>query len=165
MTARVDHWFDRQRHARLEPGRSSRQAEVRDLRVLVHLPPDAMADELADHRETRVLDVALDGRGDVAQVASRTRLVDADVKRLLGDLEQPPRLGRDLADPDRDADVGPETFEHKAEVEADQVPVSDLAVARDAVDRLVVDGHADRARKAVVAKEAGGRPAIADELV
>src|SRR5207247_995985 len=47
----------------------------------------------------------------------------------------------------------------------DRVAAGVLAVAGDAVHRLVVDGHADRARKPVVAEEAGRGATGADELV
>ena len=63
-------------------------AEVRDLRVLVHLAPDAVADERADDREARRLDARLDGVGDVAEAVAGAALLDGVEERGLGDLEE-----------------------------------------------------------------------------
>src|SRR5216117_995204 len=69
-----DHRLDREGH----PGREERAAaglsEVRDLRLLVHRPPDPVADELADDREARLLGRALDSRRDVADPVPGARL-------------------------------------------------------------------------------------------
>ena len=124
-----------------------------------------MADELADDRETGLLDVALNRRGDVPQESVRARLVDAHVQGLLGDLDQAGCLGRDVPHTDSDADVRPEPLEDQPEVQAHQVTAGDLAVAGDAVHRFVVDGDAYRARVAVVAQESGRRPALPDQAV
>src|SRR5438094_700679 len=165
VAAGVDHGFDRQGHPRLEPRRGARRPKVRDLRVLVHLAADAMPDELPDDREAGRLDVLLDRGRDVAQVAAWPGLVDADVQGLLGHLQQAGRAGSDLADADGDADVRPEPLQDQAQVEADQVALGDLAVPRDAMDGLVVDRDADRAREAVVAQEARGGAPLSDQAV
>src|SRR6266852_37440 len=102
---------------------------------------------------------------EMSQVTARLRLADADVQRFLGDLDQAVVLLADLAHADRDADIRPEAVKHQAEVEADHVAGGDPAVAGDAVHRLVVDGHADRLREAVVAQKAGDGAAVSDELV
>jgi hypothetical protein len=55
----------------------------------VHLPTDAVPDELLDDRETGLLRVLLDRRRDVAQAPTRLRLLDPDGERLLCDLDEP----------------------------------------------------------------------------
>ena len=107
----------------------------------------------------------LDRGRDVAQVAAWPGLGDADVECLLGHLQQPGRLRGDLARADRDTDVRPKSLQDQAQIQADQVAVGDLAVAGDAMDRLVVDRDADRARKSVVAQETRGGAALADQAV
>ena len=52
------------------------RAVVRDLRVLVVRAADAVADEAADDRESRVLDDRLDGMRDVGEVVAGLRLLD-----------------------------------------------------------------------------------------
>ena len=69
--AGVDHRLDRQHHALLQLGALAGLAEVRDLRVLVHLAPDPVADQRADHREVVQLDPGLDRVRDVAEAVAR----------------------------------------------------------------------------------------------
>src|SRR4051812_6938792 len=66
--ARVDHRLDGEHHARLEQGAAPRLAVVGDLRVLVHVAADAVADQRADDRQALGLDPLLDGVRDVAEV-------------------------------------------------------------------------------------------------
>src|ERR1700682_351219 len=63
--------------------------EVRHLGVLVHLPADAMAYELADDREPGGLDMVLDRRRDVAEPAPGLGVGDPHVQGVLGALERP----------------------------------------------------------------------------
>ena len=63
-------------------------AEVRDLRVLVHVAADAVADEGADDREPVALDALLDGVGDVAEVVAGHGLGDALEERVTGGRQQ-----------------------------------------------------------------------------
>ena len=83
-----------------------------------------MADEAADDREAGAFDDDLDGVGDVGEPVADARLLDAGGERLLADVEQPLRLGRDLADRQRDGAVGDEAVERDAEVERDQVALA-----------------------------------------
>ena len=57
--ADVDHRLDRQHHARAQLRSPARLAVVRHLRLLVQRRADAVADELADHREAVRLHVPL----------------------------------------------------------------------------------------------------------
>src|SRR3954454_22744153 len=60
VAARVDHRLDREAHARLEQRALAGIAVVGDLRLLVHLAADAVADERADDRQALALDRLLD---------------------------------------------------------------------------------------------------------
>ena len=87
------------------PGRRSGRSPgtvVRDLRVLVHLAADAVADVLADDREALAFDVGLDGCADLADPRAGAGGADATPERLSRDIDQPLRLGRDVADADGD---------------------------------------------------------------
>ena len=92
-----DHRLDREHHALLQLRAAAGRAEVRDLRVLVHPPADAVPDELADDAEALALDVRLAGVAEVEQAVADLALRDHPAQRLLADGEQPERLGRHLA--------------------------------------------------------------------
>src|SRR6476646_3017624 len=64
-TAGVDHRLDRERHAGLQLEPRAGAAVVQHLRLLVELPADAVAAELADDRKAMALRVALDRVADV----------------------------------------------------------------------------------------------------
>ena len=72
-------------------------------------------------------------------------------ERLLADVEEPLRLGRDLADRQRDGAVGDEPVERDAEVERDQVALPRAIVVRDPVHDHRVRRDAERGREALVA--------------
>ena len=73
-------------------GPRPRLAEVRDVRVLVVVPADAVADEAPDDREAGALDDGLHGVRDVADPVAEARLGDPGRERVLRDVEQPLRL-------------------------------------------------------------------------
>ena len=80
-----------------------------------------MADEAADDREAGGFDDGLDGVRDVADAVSDDRLGDAGGERVLGDVEEPLRLGLDLADAERVGAVGDVAVERHADVDGDEV--------------------------------------------
>src|SRR5215472_6615760 len=100
--------------------------------------------------------------GYVTKVTAGLSMLDGDLQTLLRHTRQPPRLRAHLAYRDSAAHVGPKPIQDQAQIEADYVAVLDLSLARNTVDGLVVDGNADRLRKAVVAQEAWPRACRAD---
>ena len=78
-------------------------------------------------------------------------LLDAGAERLLADVEEPLRLGRDLADRHRDGAVGDEPVERDAEVERDQVALPRAILVGDPVHDHRVRRDAERGREALVA--------------
>ena len=82
------HRLDREHHALFQQRPLAGRAEVRHLRLLVHLAADAVADERADDREPGALGDALDRVRDVAHAVARTRALDARVQRRLGPAQQ-----------------------------------------------------------------------------
>src|SRR5881227_717979 len=59
VLARRGHRLDSENHPLLELRTGARLAVIRDLRILVHLAPDAVSDQRADDREAVGLDLAL----------------------------------------------------------------------------------------------------------
>ena len=143
----------------------ARLAEVRDLRLLVHRPAHAVADEAADHGKALLFGGCLDRVRDVGEPVADTALLDSGGERGAAGLEQPLGLRRDLADRERVRGVGHETVERDADVDGQQVALLERVRPRDPVDDHVVRRRADRRRVAAVALERG-RPALrADELL
>ena len=68
--------------------------------------------------------------------------VDGDLQRLLADLEQPGLLGRHLADGNGDGPVGAPAVEPAGGIDFEQVAFLEHALARDAVNDLLVDAEA-----------------------
>ncbi len=96
-----DHRLDGQDEARFEPDvvLAERLAdEVGDLRLLVHVLADAVADELLDDVDPLALDVLLHQAGDLRPVPAAAHGPDGQVERLAGDVEQLLDLGLDRAD-------------------------------------------------------------------
>src|SRR3989304_3073150 len=143
------HRLDGQHHAGLEPWAAPGLPEVRHLRILVELPPDAVAHEGPHHPEAVALAVALHGVRDVAEAVAGTALADGLVEALARHVEQllPPR--RDGPHRQRDGAVGVVPLDDAAQVQPDDVPLGKAALLRrDAVDDLLVDGWAHRGRGA-----------------
>src|SRR3712207_4731784 len=76
VRADVDHRLDGEDVAGFDFDARARLSVVRDLRVLVHFPADAVADVVADDRVAVRLCVRLHGPADVAQVPARPTLLD-----------------------------------------------------------------------------------------
>ena len=73
-------------------------AIVQYLWVFVEFMSDAMAAEFPYYRITIVFCMFLDGRANIAEIAARLDLIDADPHALKGDLAQATGLNRSLAD-------------------------------------------------------------------
>ena len=112
---------------------------------------DAMAAEFqVDRVAVRTGDVA-DGGGHVAQTVARTGRVNAGGERLLGALDEleVARVGV-VADHEADGGVADPAVDADGQIKADEVPVLEVVVERDAMQHCVVDRRAD-----VVCERAG----------
>src|SRR5687767_630025 len=89
----VNHWFDRDDHAHGEAAALARLTVVRDMRGLVHGPPDAVSDELPDHREASGLDVRLDRKTEISQPFTGNALRNGLIQGDLGGFHQGQRPG------------------------------------------------------------------------
>ena len=83
-----DHRLDRDRHPLGELGAAAGLAEVRDVRVLVVVPADAMTDEALDDREAGLLDDGLDRVRDVADPVPEPCFRDPGRERGLARVEE-----------------------------------------------------------------------------
>ncbi len=149
---RVDHRLDREDHPRLQLESGAGPAVMDDLRLFVELPADPVAAELADDREVMAFREFLDRVPDVAEVRAVPHGADTAPHRLVGDLDEPPRLDRRRADVEHPARVAmPAVLDH-GDVDVDDVAGTKLLVAGDSVADDVVDRRADRRRVRAVAR-------------
>ena len=81
---RIDHGFDRKRHAFLQRNQCVRTTVVNHLWFIVKHPSDAMTAELPDHGEVIALRIGLYGITNIAEPGTGSHRFDALVETLLG---------------------------------------------------------------------------------
>src|SRR5690606_38987423 len=97
---------------------------VGHMRVFVHGPPDAMP-AIASHDVVALpLDVALNGRRDIAYAIPRFGCGNTDRQRLVGHVEQALRLRADRANPYRDRCVADEAIIQTAAIGGEEVALA-----------------------------------------
>src|SRR5258706_5614307 len=84
----IDHRFDRDDHAFLQPRAASRFAVVREVRLVMHLGADAVPHELPYDRKPVLLDQTLHRVANVAEAVAGAHLVDGAVQRVAGYIQQ-----------------------------------------------------------------------------
>src|SRR4030095_15813383 len=109
----------------------------------VEAPADAVAAELAHDAEAVALRVALDRMSDVAQGRARADLLDPLPHAFVGDLAEPARLHRRLADVIHAARVAVPAILDDGDVDVHDVARAKDLVAGNPVADLVVDRGAD----------------------
>src|SRR6185369_2220915 len=142
-----EHRLDGQAQAGLELATRATGPEVGDLRLLVHLGPDAVADELADDTEVRLCGDGLDGGRDVLDMVAGHGGGDAGHHRAAGQVDELGDLRRRVADVEGPRAVTVPAVEDRAGVDRHDLACTDRPLARDAVDDLVVDRDADAGRE------------------
>jgi hypothetical protein len=163
--ALVDHRLDREGQARRQADATARLAEVGDLRLLVELPADAVADEVSDHRVAERLDVGLDRVTDVAEARARSHCGDPVPVRLERRMHQPHCSAAGATDRNRGRGVAMEAVEHQRRVDADDVTLAQHALAAgDAVADHLVDGGADALGEATVVERGAGHAVASREV-
>jgi len=130
------------------------RAPVRDVRILVHVPPDAVAGVLPHDLVAARFDVLLDGRRDVPEAVAGPAHGDGALQRLAGDVDQ--RLGLRPDAPHRHGHgrVPDVALPHRAAIDAEDLALRQRPPVRDAVHEDVVHGGVDRRRVGGVRVEA-----------
>src|SRR4051812_1067093 len=141
--AGIDHRLHRERHPWFEDQPCTGLAVMQDLGLLVELASDAVAAELTHHREAVLLGMALDGSTQVAQTGARTHMADAEPHALMGHVDQAARLDARLADEVHPAAIAVVAVLDHGDVDIEDVPGFEHALAGYAVANLVVDRGAD----------------------
>ena len=144
VAAEREHRLDGEAQAGLEPAAAAAGAVVRDLRLLVHLGADAVADVGAhDAVAARDADV-LDRRSDVLERVARHRRGDAREHRRAGVVDELPRPRPGVPDDPGPRGVAVPAVDDGARVDRDELALADAPRVGDAVDDLVVDRDAER---------------------
>src|SRR6266850_6438819 len=149
--AGVDHRFDREGHSRLEARAGSGASVVQNLRLFVEFSPDSMAAELAHDAVAVRFGVLLDRRADVTEKSPGVYFADAEPHALVSGLAQALCLDGRFADVVHAAGVAVKTVLDHGDVDIEDVPRLEHALAWNAVADLMVDRGADRLRKRLVA--------------
>ena len=137
---------------------------VGDLRVLVHLPADAVAHVIADHAVAVAFGMLLHRSGDVGDPIAHPAVPESFKEALPRHLHQLPHLRLHFSAEEGPGGVPVEPVQDGAEVTADDVAVLQDPLAGDAVDHLVVHRDADAGGIPAVAQK-GGRCAAAEDIV
>ena len=140
--AKVDHRLDGEDHARLEQRALAGLASMDDVRRVVEHPADAVAAEIAHHRAALRLGERLDRVADVAEGVARPRRGDAATETRPGDVDQPPRLQRHVADQVHPAGVAVPAVDDDGHVDVDDVAVLQALGTGNAVADDVIDADA-----------------------
>src|SRR5688500_15789414 len=139
---------------------------VGDLRFLVHLGADAVADELANDAVTMGPGDVLDRGRDLAEMGARHGRRDPSHHRQAGRVDERPDRRFRLAYDEGPRAVAVPALANRTRVDRHDLAVPDRALARDAVDDLAVDRDAEAGRERVarvaVALERRHRPGASD---
>src|SRR5688572_20565752 len=122
----AQHRLDRQDHSFTQLQTAAALPVVVNLRLLVHLPADAMTDEVADDMEAARLRMLLHRCPDVTEVTSRAHLFDGQVEAFFRRPDQLLRARSHLSNRNRDRAIAYESLEDRSEVEAEDVPFLQL---------------------------------------
>ena len=170
LIAGGQHRLDAQHHAGPELGTARTGAVVGDVGLLVHGRADAVPHVVLDdaRRIGQAHDVVVDGPADVADAPSRGECGDTPPHGLASDGAQAlpglPRRSVASVEDDGERGVAVPSVEDGSAVEGDEVARLENPLPRDAVDDLVVDGHADLRRIAPVPVEIRPSPAGGEDV-
>ena len=113
----------------------------------------------------RAFDIALDGVANVAEASPGRAGGQPLLQAMARSVEQVLGFGGHTTGFHSDIHVAVKAILFNGNVNGENVPLLQDAVAGDAVDDFVVDGDADAAGKAAVAQGTGNRPLAADVAV
>ena len=141
-------------------------AVVGHFRIFVQLLAGAVTYELAHHRETGILAVALHGIADITDAVACLGSLDALVQSSLGHVQQALSFQVDLAHRIGAGVVAVEAVDLGTGVDADDIAgADDDVMRRDAMDNGIVQADAGRARETIQTLEIGDAAVLHDEVV
>ena len=153
-------------HARHQTRTASGIAEVRDLRVLVQLLADTVADEGTHDGEAVLLDIGLYSVTDIPYPIAAARHLNAAMQAFFGNIQQPLGLEVDLAARIGAGIIAVEAVDLAAGVDRDDVAGADLLLfVGDAVNDRVIHADARRGREAVQVQEIGSCTVAHDKVI
>jgi hypothetical protein len=137
---------------------------VQDIGGVVIDAADAMADEIPDHAIAVPFGMPLDRVADIAQPIARLGLLDPEHQAFVGDVDQPPRLHRHLADQIHAARIAMPAVNDRGQVDIDDITVFQRPRAGNAMADDMVDRDAARMSIAAIADIRRNRPGRDDRL-
>src|SRR5688500_19000344 len=126
MSSEIHHRFNSKNVARLDLRTESRTPVIRDLRVLVHAPANAVPDVVSDDRITIRFGMFLDRPTNIAKVVTDPALLDRSAQAVLSNPDQLEPFFANLADRDRSGRIADETLQRHATVDRKDVAILQL---------------------------------------
>src|SRR5689334_22929074 len=111
MRTDINHWLYRENIPCPNLRTLARLPIIRNLRVFVHLPANAMSDVFADDRIAVRFGMALDRIADVSEVIACATLVDCQLQTFFSHANQSQQVIGDIADRDSGSRIAYEPFE------------------------------------------------------
>ena len=140
-------------------------AVIGDLRRLVHLGADTVADVFPDDGVAVTLHVLLDGCRDIEQPVALLGEPDPLKKALSGHVDQILRLRGDPAAGEGGRTVAVKPSNVRSHIHTDDIALLEDPGSGNSVDDLVVDADAGAGRIAVVMQEGGDCALLANEML
>ena len=160
-----NHRFDRQAQPGPQQDPLAGVAIVGHLGLFVHLLPDAMTDQRANDTVAVRLGVRLYRMTDIGEVVAFLHLRDPQHQRFLRDAHEPGRGFTDAADAYRGRRIRNVALEGRADIDRQDVALTQSVLTRDAVNHHLIHRSADRRRKPVVTFEGRNAALRANRLL
>ncbi len=139
---------------------------MQHLGVFMKDTPDSVATVLAHHGAALCFGVGLDGVADVAESCAGTNLGDPPQHAVVTDVSNAFCLNRWFSDEEHLAGVAMKTVLDDRNIDIDKVTLLERFITRNAMADDMVDGGANRLRKALVVERCGyGLLLIHDKVV
>src|SRR3989338_4566676 len=142
--ADVDHRFDGEGHAGLEPYSGLRAAVMQHLRLFMELPANAVSAKVAHYAVAQRLDKALDGMANVAQIGARPDRADAAPQRQPGGLAQASGQNRRRTGVEHPAAVAVIAILDHGDIDVHDIAILERLVIGHTVADLMIDRGANR---------------------
>ena len=140
MRPGVNHGFDSEHHAYAQRYPPVTKSMVRDMGILVHVAPNAVASIVAHDAEACALSDTLDGITNIPQVISRTCGIKPSPHAFLSHTKELFLLLVNFADGKSPGVITNPSIDYSASIDRKNVPIAKYRLRRrDTMDNLIID--------------------------
>ncbi len=163
--ADIDHRLNGEKHALFQRDAFATPAVMQDIGRRMENPPDAVPAIIPNHGKSLRFGVLLNGCAYIAGSSAGAHLFDSPHHAVVGDLDQPLRFERYVADIIHPAGVTVPAVHDSRHVHVDDIAVIQDLVIRDTVADHMVHRSADGFGEAAIAERGRGGTGADDPLV